>query len=55
MNPPNTDTKGHCKQSTKAVTQCPFPISVIPVPLPTFKPKAEGAGMAPAQAGVLAG
>lgn len=55
MNPPNTDTKGHRRQSTKAVTQCPFPFSVIPVSLPTFKPKAEGAGMAPAQAGVLAG
>lgn len=55
MNPPNTDTKGHRRQSTKAVTQCPFPFSAIPVPLPTFKPKAEGTGMAPAQAGVLAG
>lgn len=44
MNAPNTDTKGHRRQSTKAVTQCPFPSSVIPVPLPTFKPKAEKQG-----------
>lgn len=55
MNPPNTDTKGHWRQSTKAVTQRPFPFSVVPVPLPTFRPKAQGAGVAPAHAGVLAG